>query len=123
MCAPYAAVCSWPDPQRSIPPWQSLTALIWPRTAGSAGAFWNYNPDMQLSASGHYNDVIEAHNSRLIARGVDSCPNGCTCDWGHKCGKPYGQVPPLPLKIQVCVVRDPHDYRGWDVTGSGAYRL
>lgn len=79
----------------------SLLGLVWPRATGAAGAFWHYNTSAANSSTPEYAAVIAAHNDRLIARGVDSCPNNCTCDWGSRCGKPYGVVPAYPMKINI----------------------
>lgn len=78
----------------------SWLGMVWPRAAASGGSFWNYNASL-ASGTTDFTCAVEVHNARLQARGVDSCPNGCSCDWGSRCDKPYGAVPPIPANITL----------------------
>jgi hypothetical protein len=75
---------------------QSIIAYSFPRAAVGAGSFWNYVPDFKASG-GTFEVIYAAMNSRLMARGVPSCPTECHCDAASRCGKPYVNetVPPV----------------------------
>lgn len=89
-----------PPPPPPPPPTQSFSAMVWPHAAAAAAAFWNYQATLDPSSSA-FQDAYTAHTARLIARGVGACPPGCACDFGHKCGTPYGPEPAIPLEIVI----------------------
>lgn len=81
---------------------KSFMGMVWPRAAAAAGAFWNYDASVVSGAGDNdFSCAISAINTRLGLRGVTTCPNGCSCDWGSSCGEPYGAVPPLPMNITL----------------------
>merc|ERR1712178_153293 len=55
----------------------SLLASMFPAAAVSGGAFYKYNPNLNLTELTQrwsvFNDAV------LIGRGIRSCPNGCSC--------------------------------------------
>lgn len=105
----------------------SYSGLIWPRASAAGGAFWNYDPSIDTYGS-EYAQMITDHNTRISARGVMSCKNGCArarsrggmrgrcgaphvttrargpscvCDWNSACGVPYGQGPSLGMAVTL----------------------
>jgi hypothetical protein len=67
---------------------QSISGVLFPRASVGAGSFWNYQPSFN-SSSAEFVKRMHAHNSWVAARGVDTCPNNCTCDNLSRCGIPY----------------------------------
>ena len=68
---------------------ESFGKQVFPNTAATGAALWNYLDDTVLPMS-QFGDAFRTHNDRLAERGVVTCPTGCYCDWGQSCGKAYG---------------------------------
>ena len=66
----------------------SIAGTVWPQTSIAAGAFWRYDSSLNVT-SDRFRSLLDAHNYLLRLRGVDVCPNGCTCDSSQRCGRPY----------------------------------
>ena len=67
---------------------RSIAGVLFPRASVGAGSFWRYEPGYNASSAAFVRQMA-AHNERLAARGVDTCPNNCTCDTLSRCGQPY----------------------------------
>ena len=83
---------------------ESYSNLVFPNAAAAAGAAWNYAGSGLPTNLGALNTSISLHNARLIERGVQSCPNGCVCDWDGSCGTPYGgraQRTPANMRVTL----------------------
>ena len=68
---------------------QSAGGLLFPRSNVGAGAFWNF-----VAGLAHDSDEVlrrtKALAASMAARGVVGlCPEGCSCSFGARCGKPY----------------------------------
>jgi len=77
---------------------QSIIGYSFPRAAVGAGSFWNYLSEFKAAGGdGAFQATYDAMNSRLIQRGVPSCPSECHCDAASRCGTPYinETVPPI----------------------------
>ena len=66
---------------------KSILAVSFPRAAVAAGSFWNY--DGAVTGTAALGVAIDAMNARLIARGIPSCPEDCSCNAASQCGVPY----------------------------------
>lgn len=67
---------------------RSIAGVVFPRASVAAGSFWTYVPGLSAEAAA-FVSLMELQNSRMVARGLDTCPNNCTCDYLTRCGKPY----------------------------------
>ena len=65
----------------------STMGLLWPRTAAAAGAFWRFTAG--AAAEKVAARALRAQAARMRARGVDMCPDGCSCSVSARCGVPY----------------------------------
>eukprot|EP00729_Bicosta_minor_P011596 gene11596-22205_t len=66
----------------------SIAGVLFPRTSVGAGSLWSF--DSSVSSTGRpFLEGMSAQNARMLERGLDSCPNNCTCDLLTRCGKPY----------------------------------
>ena len=74
----------WYDPEFDTQFSQSFAGLTWPRASVAGASLWHYVSTL-APTSAQFNDIITAHNARLTARGVDTCPTGCLCDWNSRC--------------------------------------
>ena len=61
---------------------------MFPRASVGAGSLWHFTPGLAANSSG-FRDLMALQNGRLTARGLDTCPSGCSCDVLTRCGKPY----------------------------------
>jgi hypothetical protein len=66
----------------------SIAGVLFPRTSVGAGSLWNYKSNLN-STSDEFLNAMRVQNSRMTARGLDTCPTNCTCDLLTRCGKPY----------------------------------
>ena len=68
---------------------ESIHGCIWPRAAFAAGSWWGFNNHTKDLDEATFNATV----SRLLSRGVASCPcsnlttNGCS--QSQRCGKPF----------------------------------
>ena len=68
---------------------RSVAGVLFPRASVGAGSLWNFQPGLG-SGSADFVRRMHAYNERVLAaRGLDACPNNCTCDQLTRCGKPY----------------------------------
>lgn len=66
----------------------SIAGVLFPRASVGAGSLWNYRPAVNATSAA-FVEVMRLQNSRLVARGIDTCPNNCTCGTLTRCGDPY----------------------------------
>jgi hypothetical protein len=71
----------------------SIAGVMFPRAAVGAGSFWNYVAGLDGQSS-TFLELMHVHNSRMMARGLDTCPNDCNCDVLTRCGRPYSRTDP-----------------------------
>jgi len=66
---------------------ESFGNSVFPGAAAAAGSLWKYDAALTPKSlpSTDFVNSINAHVDRLRARGVPSCANGCSCDWGSAC--------------------------------------
>ena len=77
------------SPAHDIPFHDSLLAAMFPAAAVSAGAFYNYVYDPDMSTGELTQRWAVFNDAVLVGRGVRSCPNGCSCAEDNFCGKLY----------------------------------
>ena len=84
---------------------QSFGNQVFPNAAATGASLWQYaeRHDAALNLPTRFN----AHNDRLIARGVVACPTGKYCDWGSKDGVPYDNHPTAPNLRATIINRTP----------------
>ena len=82
---PVAAALYGPDADARFA--RSITGVLFPRASVGAGSFWHYDASFNASSAAFLRQMA-VHNARLVARGIDTCPNNCTCDTLTRCGKP-----------------------------------
>ena len=71
----------------------SIAGVMFPRAAVGAGSLWNWIAGLDASSAA-FLELMHVHNSRMMARGLDTCPNECACDVLTRCGKPYNRTNP-----------------------------
>jgi len=69
---------------------ESFSSCVWPRATAAGGSFWNYRSDLKTTDA-EFLRRYNAHHQRLTDRGIISCPAGCVCSQGARCGVPYHQ--------------------------------
>ena len=68
----------------------SVLASVFPAASISAGAFYNYQPMRLAELTARWRRF---NAGVLFARGVRSCPNGCSCAEDNYCGQLYAALP------------------------------
>lgn len=78
---------------------QSAGGLLFPRANVGAGAFWNFRADLPAH-SGEVRRRTKALEASMLERGVlGLCPEGCSCSFSSRCGKPYKKQKSPPLGV------------------------
>eukprot|EP00039_Didymoeca_costata_P022908 m.347559 g.347559 ORF g.347559 m.347559 type:complete len:345 (+) comp33282_c0_seq1:2-1036(+) len=70
---------------------KSIAGVLFPRTFVGAGSFWNYNSSFNAMSPGFVKEM-GLQTARMMKRGLDTCPNNCTCDLLTRCGEPYSNT-------------------------------
>lgn len=79
----------YPSPARDQDFGRSITAMMWPRAAVSAGSFWRYDRDFDVNGT-RFLALYARLNERVFrGRGILSCPTHCSCNETTACGQPY----------------------------------
>lgn len=67
---------------------ESVFSVIFPRGIKAAGSLYRFDSHL-YEMSEKYKTYIRYENDRLRERGIETCPNECSCDELTKCGKKY----------------------------------
>lgn len=88
---------------------QVVLSIVFPRALIGAGAFYGYDPSVNIS-SPEFDIVFRAAQERQAARGVPTCPPGCTCDYEQVCGHYLipcdAAAPGTNVKLFTCAAQD-----------------